>query len=135
MKFVVIALLLLATPTQAQTPVPQVQVNQPFTLEWDWTTGNGGPIQGFRVELNGAQVAQTDSLADYKANISPSAVCGTNTIRVGAYNPAGVSWSAPLTYQVVGCPPNAPTNLRIVVSITQQADGSYNLKLEQVVVK
>lgn len=135
-KFALIAaLFLFAISAQAQTPVLQVPVNQPFSLQWDWVEGTGGPVQGFRVELNGVQVADIDNLGGNVAVLSPSTTCGTNTLRVGAYNPAGVAWSAPLTYQVTGCPPSAPTNLRIVVSIQQQADGSYNLKLEQVVVK
>jgi hypothetical protein len=119
----------------AQTPT--IEVGKSYTIAWDWSQGTGGPATGFKVEVNGVELALDPPLgAATRSAILPGPVsCAPLTIRVGAYNAVTTSWTAPLTANVIGCPPNPPTNLRIVVVITQQADGSFTFKIETIEAK
>lgn len=111
----------------------QVEINKPFTLAWDWSKGLGGDVNEFVVEVNGTEVMTTSGTTT--ATIPGPSNCGALSIRVGARNQYGTGWAGPLVANVIGCAPNPPSNIRIVLTVAQQADGSWLLKVEQVVVK
>jgi hypothetical protein len=133
MQALAVAIALTAT-LSAQTR-PTVEVNKPFTLAWDWSQGAGWPAVGFRVELNGTALAPDIPISTTTASMSAILTCGRQSVRVGSVGtttPPAIGWTPPLEFDVIGCPPNAPTNLRIVITVTQMADGSYRMKIEAV---
>jgi hypothetical protein len=110
-----ILLILVPAVFQAQTALPTVEVNKPYTVGWDWA-GDQTDLTGFKVEVGGAQVGADLAPAVRQATIPAPTACGTTAIRVGAFNTGGTSWSAPFQVKVIGCPPPAPTGLRIIGS-------------------
>jgi hypothetical protein len=123
----------LVTPVFAQTPT--VDAGKGFTLAWDYTQDALSPATGFKVELNGAQVDGNIPVTARQLTIPAIANCGANSIRAGAFNTVATTWSTALAFNVVNCAPAAPTNLRIIVSVTQEADGTFKLKLENVIIQ
>jgi hypothetical protein len=111
---VMLALLAVGVPTLiAQATTPTVEVNKPYTIGWDWA-GDQADLTGFKVELGGSQVGGDIAPTLRQAVIPAPTTCGTSAIRVGAFNTGGTTWSSPLQVKVIGCPPPAPTGLRIV---------------------
>jgi hypothetical protein len=100
---------------QAQTAVPTVEVNKPYTVGWDWT-GDQTDLTGFKLEVGGVQVGADIAPTLRQAVVPAPTACGTVAVRIGAFNIGGTSWSAPLQVKVIGCPPAAPTGLRIIGS-------------------
>jgi hypothetical protein len=134
---ILLVIMMVLGPTVLQAQIPTIEINKSYNLAWDWDQGTGTAASGFKIEVNGVEQALDPPVgsASRSVNLPGPTACGLITLRVGAYNASGTSWSTPLTAQIVGCPPNAPTNLRITVVISQEADGSFRLKLEQVTVK
>jgi ketosteroid isomerase-like protein len=132
--WIVLALVIGSLSLAAQAPV-EIRVGQPYTVAWDYTDNPLSPAQGFRLEVNETQVGGDIPLGTLQTTLTAPGGCGPLTIRVAAFNANGSSYSTPLNVNVVGCPPNAPTNLRIVIVVTQEADGSFKMRIEHVEVK
>jgi hypothetical protein len=114
----VLGFLLIGSNAFAQTPT-LIDVNKPFTLAWDnpAPVPNASPVTGNVVELNGQQIQPDLAPSATSKAFAGIATCGAaQTIRVGARWSGGIVWSAPVSFQIVNCPPGAPTNLRIVIA-------------------
>ena len=99
-----------------------------FTLAWDQPLPTGGQPEptSYRFEMNGSQVGQDVSDGALRQfQMTAPAACGSNTLRVASIAGNLVSWSAPLVVNVINCPPPAPTNLRIIVTLVRNNDGTY----------
>jgi hypothetical protein len=129
MKRIVIAItLLLIAAGNAHGQTPTVQVGQTFTLGWDQplpSVDQPAPTS-YRVELNGSQVG-TDLTGGTVRTASMAAIakCGSNSVRVASIASGVLAWSVPFTFNVIGCPPPAPNNLRIIIALVLQDDGTY----------
>lgn len=124
LAFLLAFLLALAATLAAQTPT-SVPIGKAFTLAWDYVASpEVGPVEAFRVELNGSQVGGDIEPGTFTFQMPLASTCtGIQTLRVGAYGSGKVTWSSPLTFQITGCPPGAPSNLRLIIEAPIAADG------------
>lgn len=141
-------LLLFAAVADLQAQGAVVDIGKPFILGWDYTpNANAAPALGFAVELNGSRLSPDIPLTTQQYQASALTACGqTAQFRVGTVWSGGVEWSdsdpnapgsQPFNVLVAAatCPPNAPTNLRLILVITQMDDGSFRMRIEAVEVK
>lgn len=108
-----------------------VPANRPLVVSF---AHDGVNVAGYRLKLDGA--AQPDIAVSQllKGTVSTQIAGqpeGTHTIAACAFNAAGESCSAAVSFEVFG-PPTAPSNITIVVALQQQADGKWNLVVKSV---
>lgn len=134
--WILLIIFLVALVVDAHGQTPTVPVGATFSVGWDQPApGPGQAIQtGYRIELNGTQVGQ--DITDPNARLAPMAAianCGQNSIRVASLaTGAQPSWSAPLTFGVTSCPAAPPGQLRIIMAMVRQPDGTYELRITAV---
>lgn len=113
------ALVLWPVPSHAQTPTaPIVTANQPFQVLLDH---DGLHTLGYRLYLDEVQTGPdipVSSLVNGVLTIPVASVPrGAHSVRVSAFNADHEVSSLPLAFEAKDPAPNAPTNLRIQVTI------------------
>lgn len=119
-----LACLLWASTASAQTVVP---ANQPVTLAWD---SDGVNVSGFKVYVDDAAPILVPA-SDRSVKVTLAS--GTHTIVVSAYNPDAETKSPALSQIAKQPAPNAPTQLRFIVTADVAPDGTVsNVKVTKV---
>lgn len=115
---IIILWMLLCSTAEAQTTLA-VDIND-STLQWDWTQGTGGAVDGFRCHC-GPATGSYNTITDINDPAARSVPVGSIIPGPGtwfcallAFNMFGQSdFSNEVSFQA-GFKPDAPTNLRIV---------------------
>lgn len=128
--------LLLLTAASASAQTTSVEVNQPFRAVF---THDGVNTTGYRVYVDGVQVgpdAPVTVLAGGSVSLAvPSGVpaAGTHTLQAAAFNAAGETKSAALTFTVTDPPPPPPPSepgvpsIDVTVTVAVRPDGTLHL--------
>lgn len=99
-----------------------VSAGQPFGVRFDHS---GQDVTGFQCWLDGKPIGDVLPITDRVCRI-PGQPVGTHVLAVEAINSFGKAKSADLT-ATAGGPPQAPTNLQIVLSIVVNPNGTAEL--------
>ncbi len=120
--------LLVLSATPAYSQATSVEVNQPVRVAFDHT---GQHTSGFRIYQDATRVAEIP-LSELQAGSVTTTVPafttrGPHVIGVSAYNADAESARATLDVTAVLPTPTVPTNLRIVIQLALNPDGSIGV--------
>jgi hypothetical protein len=131
-----LALVLIGFPAYAQTPT--VPANTPFTVVADH---DGLNTTGYRCYIDGVRVG-SDLPASARVNGKvtcpmPGQATGSHSAIIAALNGASVETRSPsLSFNSVTpppTPPNAPSNLQIILQVAVSPDGTATLTAMRIV--
>lgn len=116
------ALILLLCPTLVHA---QVVASQPFQVAWDANPASDN-VTVYRCYVDNIKQGTDIPVASPRLCTVPGLTAGTHVVEVSAVNSFAEGGRGMLSV-TAGSAPSSPTNLRIVVQVAMQPDGSVTL--------